>query len=377
MSCDQLPAMSLIARADTWQEAIGQILKSLGKVEAVYSLGLIYISRQFIQNISDIEILLRQTTGVKNWVGAVGFGVCGTNIEYHDNGAISILLLPFDKSSYHIFRDISDDINLANYKMKPWLKKSRVPIILAHIDPINSSITKLIGHMSKITNGYLIGGICAAQGRKSQLAAGTTGWGLSGVMFDSAKINSQISMFQHCNPISAPHMVTTNIDNVIIELDNQPALNIFKHDIGELLARNLENTTGYIFAAIPIPASTSNDYMIRDIIGIDQENNALAIANYPPDNKNLIFCRKDHDQAIENLYTMLNNLKARIGIKTIRAGIYISSTRSNFEQPAAYKSETQMITEILGEFPMTGFFTNGEIYHDRIYNHTGILTLFV
>ena len=30
----------------------------------------------------------------------------------------------------------------------------------------------------------------------------------------------------------------------------------------------------------------------------------------------------------------------------------------------------------LGEFPLVGFFANGEISHDRLYAYTGVLVLF-
>jgi small ligand-binding sensory domain FIST len=35
-----------------------------------------------------------------------------------------------------------------------------------------------------------------------------------------------------------------------------------------------------------------------------------------------------------------------------------------------------MIHEALGDFPLTGFFANGEIHHDTLYGYTGVLTLF-
>ena len=38
--------------------------------------------------------------------------------------------------------------------------------------------------------------------------------------------------------------------------------------------------------------------------------------------------------------------------------------------------ETGLIRETLGEFPLIGFFANGEISRDRLYGHTGVLTLF-
>ena len=38
--------------------------------------------------------------------------------------------------------------------------------------------------------------------------------------------------------------------------------------------------------------------------------------------------------------------------------------------------ETGLIRESLGDFPLIGFFANGEISRDRLYGHTGVLTLF-
>ena len=39
--------------------------------------------------------------------------------------------------------------------------------------------------------------------------------------------------------------------------------------------------------------------------------------------------------------------------------------------------ELGLIRDALGEFPLVGFFCNGEISHNRLYGYTGVLTLFV
>ena len=43
---------------------------------------------------------------------------------------------------------------------------------------------------------------------------------------------------------------------------------------------------------------------------------------------------------------------------------------------ASRASRPLLIREALGEFPLIGFFANGEISRDRLYGHTGVLTLF-
>ena len=40
-------------------------------------------------------------------------------------------------------------------------------------------------------------------------------------------------------------------------------------------------------------------------------------------------------------------------------------------------AELRTIEEVLGPVPLAGFFTNGEIFHNRLYTYTGVLTLFL
>lgn len=374
---DNLPAISAIASAETWQAALGKILIELGTVVPAYSIGLVYATQSFSHDLADIEILLRQSTGVSNWVGTIGYGVCGTTEEFYDKGAISVLLLPIDKKDYRVFSDITDDTDPTIANMADWLDTTNVPLILTHADPQNQVVMGLIEDLSIETQGYLIGGICAAQGPQSQLADGPTGSGLSGVIFDSTTIPAQTALTQGCSPIGAPHIITEGVENILISLDGKPALDVFKEDIGELLARDLSSVAGYIFAAIPVEGSDQQDYLIRNLTGIDNDHSAMAIAARLPTGAQVMFCRRDHDSAIKDMYRMLENLKSRIGDAPIKAGVYISCAARGPNQFSADEAETKMIADILGPFPLTGFFANGEISHNRIYGYTGVLTLFI
>ena len=35
-----------------------------------------------------------------------------------------------------------------------------------------------------------------------------------------------------------------------------------------------------------------------------------------------------------------------------------------------------MIKDVLGDVPLVGFFANGEIFHNRFYAYTGVLSVF-
>jgi len=40
-------------------------------------------------------------------------------------------------------------------------------------------------------------------------------------------------------------------------------------------------------------------------------------------------------------------------------------------------AELRTIEAVLGPVPLAGFFTNGEIFRNRLYTYTGVLTLFL
>jgi small ligand-binding sensory domain FIST len=73
---------------------------------------------------------------------------------------------------------------------------------------------------------------------------------------------------------------------------------------------------------------------------------------------------------------MLSDLGKRAGGQ-IKAGLYYSCLGRGRNQFGDDSEELKMIRDLLGDFPLVGFFANGEISHNRLYGYTGVLTLFV
>jgi small ligand-binding sensory domain FIST len=92
--------------------------------------------------------------------------------------------------------------------------------------------------------------------------------------------------------------------------------------------------------------------------------------------KQLRFCRRDGNAARDDLLAMLQRLKHQVDGRTIRGGIYVSCIGRGRRQFGDNSEELKLISEQLGDFPLAGFFANGEFYHGRLYSYTGVLTLF-
>ena len=60
-----------------------------------------------------------------------------------------------------------------------------------------------------------------------------------------------------------------------------------------------------------------------------------------------------------------------------KAGLYFSCVARGPNLFGVDSEELKTIRETLGDFPLAGFFGNGEIAHDRLYGYTGVLALFL
>ena len=371
------PFLAAHASAENWRDAAGKIIRELQPLTAAYRLGFLYVSDHFAADLKDISIFLRQTTGVPHWVGTVGFGVCATGTEYFNQPAIAAMLAPISEDAFRVFSGVTSDLSPLMNEHGAWIGRPIPPVAVVHGDPRNQQLPDLIAEMSTATNGFLVGGLTASNNGFPQLADGVEDGGLSGVMLALDAVPIQSGLTQGCSPIGPVHTVTEAQQNVIIKLDDRPALDVFKEDIGDVLARDLRRVAGYIFAALPVSGSDTGDYMVRNLVGIDPDAGALAIGELIAPGDRVMFCRRDHDSAVEDMRRMLSGLKRRVGKGRVRGGLYFTCCGRGPNQFGPGGAELRILAEELGEFPLVGFFANGEISNNRLYGYTGVLTLFL
>ncbi|MBP5857955.1 FIST C-terminal domain-containing protein [Marivibrio halodurans] len=370
------PIRSAYAAGDNWQVAAGALVRRLGALDQGYRLGILYVTPPFAAYLKDMEIFLRQSTGVPHWVGTVGHGVIATGMEAVEVPAMAAMVLPIAEDAFRVFDGVEEETDGVTRAHADWLATTTAPLIVAHADGANAYVPGLIRDLVEETDGYLVGGLACASGSAAQLADGPTGGGLSGVMIAPERTPLQTALTQGCSPIGPVHAVTRAEGPVILELDDRPALEVFKRDIGEPLASNLQDCAGRIFSALPVPGSDRRDYMVRPLTGIDMGHGAIAIGQAVSAGDKVLFCRRGTEAAVEDMRGMLADLKRRVGGRPVRGGLYVSCAARGPHQFRAPEREHQLIAECFGDIPLVGFFANGEISRDRLYGYTGVLTLF-
>jgi small ligand-binding sensory domain FIST len=360
------------AAAQDWKEAAEACITQLGQGPA--SLGFLYVTDLLADHLGDILAHFRGRTGIPHWVGTVGIGVCATGREYLDEAAIAAMAGDFEPDSFRVFSGVASAADVDNVALKCGGAAPNFAIV--HADPQIRQIGDLVSRLAgKVESGFLVGGLTSSRRQNLQVADGVVEGGLSGVSFaDNVTVATRLT--QGCSPLGPKHVVTSSQHNVIISLDGRAALDVFKEDIGETLARDLNRIGGHVFAGLPIAGSDTGDYLVRNLVGIDPANRLIAIGELLQPGASVMFCRRDTKTANEDMTRMLESIRKGMFSRP-RGGIYYSCVGRGASLFGPESEELKMIRDALGEFPLVGFFCNGEISHNRLYGYTGVLTLFV
>lgn len=350
-----------------WQTALQSCLQQLGKVPVETSLGFIYVTDFYASELATIKRQLKEQTGVQHWAGTIGHGICCTGHEYYEEPAMVIMLCDFAPNSFSMVTEVDG--------FKPHSSEG-LQIGVIHADPRNGQLAELIHKFTgTLGEAYLVGGLTSSSSYYYQLADDICEGQLSGVVFnDSVPVVSGLT--QGCSPIGPVHELTECDGNYAIQIDDRPALDVLKNDIGEILSRDLKRIGGYIFAGFPVSGTDTGDYMVRNLIGIDPENNVLAIGEYLQTGSPIMFCRRDGRTAVDDLQRMLTHVKQRL-TGPARGGLYFSCMGRGQHMFGEVSKEMQLIQEQLGDIPLVGFYANGEIAGHNLYGYTGVLTLFL
>lgn len=359
------------ANADA-RQAADACIEQLGNGSG--TLGFVYASDSFAADMGPVLEQLKDATGVEHWVGTVGMGVLATGREYVDRPAMCVMVADLDPAAFRVFSGLRSSADLA--KLSLACDAGAANFAIAHGDPTNPDIAALVkGLAGKVESGFVVGGLTSSRRLNPQIADGITEGGLSGVAF-SEDITVATRLTQGCSPVGPKHNITECQRNIILKLDGRPALDVMRDDLGDRFGSDLNRLGSQIFAGLPTKRNDTDDYLVRNLLGIDPQSKLIAIGELVQQGQQMMFCRRDLDAAAEDMNRMLASIKKGLFGKP-RGGVYHSCIARGPNLFGPQSEELGLIRDALGEFPLVGFFGNGEISHNRLYGYTGVLTLFV
>jgi small ligand-binding sensory domain FIST len=369
------------AADEDWRRAVDVCLVQLGPRVETDNLGFVYVTDRLVEHLEPILDRLRGHTGIADWVGTTGIGVAandgaGDCVEYFDRPALAVMTATLPPDSYRVFEPVHGGTGPFRTQHRGWLAQAQPLFGLVHGDPRNPLTPDIVAGLANELGLYFVGGLTSSRAAHPQIADRVVEGGVSGVLF-AGGVAVAAGLTQGCSPIGPVRTITECEDNIIESIDGRPALEVFKEDIGEVLARDLRRIGGYIYAALPVAGSDTGDYLVRNLTGIDPGKGWLAIGAAIAEGDRIMFTRRDRDSAEQDLKRMLGGLSRRAGGQPIKGGVYCTCVARGPNLFGDNSEELKCIRAALGDFPLVGFFANGEICNDRLYGYTGVLALFL
>lgn len=354
-----------------------QCLEQLTPLPEEATLGFIYATAATVEILPAIlEGLKRQTPGVA-WLGCSGEGICSEGREFYDEPALSLLLTDIPQGRFCRLAASEELSARLPEKVERWCESHPDCFALLHAVPTYMATSAYVHEIRHhAPQAQLNGGLSSGSGNYRHIENSVQEHGISGVLL-SAQQAVLSAHTQGCTPISDEFTVDEVHQNMVLQLDGRPALQVLKETVGEVLWRDPQRLGNYIFVGLPTAPSPGGDFMVRNLLGLDMEADAIAVGDLMEGYQQLRFCRRDGNAARDDMLVMLQRLKQQLAGRTIRGGIYISCVGRGRRQFGDNSEELNMIAEQLGEFPLAGFFANGEFYNGRLYSYSGVLTLFL
>ena len=298
-------------------------------------------------------------------LGCVAEGVVGRDRELEDGPAAAVWAASLPEAEIETFHSIAfgTDEGVAVNGI-PSLDDADLVTFL--VDPFTFPAAGFLSKLNEEEDAVpLVGGLAAGGGEPDTQALFLDGEvlheGAVGAVLRGVRVRTVVS--QGCAPVGRDSVITNAEDNVVFELAGEPALERLKGDLGTLTpAQERSAARGGVLAGLVIDENRSEyergDYLMRGLIGVDEETGALAVGEPVRIGQTLRFHVRDAATADEDLRA---NLGGAVGAERAAGALLFTCNArgtSLFPEP---DHDARAVSQILREDAVAGFFCAGEI----------------
>ncbi len=329
---------------------------------------------------------VRRVTGAPVVLGCSGTGILTERREIEDDVAVAVLAVrcehlvatPFSFERQGERRDLGTE-----HAQRNGATHAEGGCALVLPDAMGCNPPALLGQLHDALGFVPVLGAVAAGSPMFELyntdamEAALVGVALSGLA-------PVIGVTQGCRPIGEPYVITHAEGNVIQRIGSRPALEMLTAAIRANPDTEARIRHAGVFAGLAMDPAKSplerGDFLVRNLVGADQSNGALAVAERVRIGQTVQFQIRDAEASRQDLREMLDELAGRLHGRRPAFGCYFDCAgrgRGLFGVP---DHDVTLIRERLGEFPLVGFFGNGEFApigrRNFFHNYTGALVIF-
>ncbi len=377
------------ATAEAVKEAAGRALASAGVPRA--DLAMMFFTSDHAAHPRELASSLITSVGTDCVVGCSGAGVLTGESEIEGSGGVAVLVVAAEEivGRPFIFEPLCGNEENLGKSFGEFLAKT---------DDENS-LTILLPDSYNGNPQPLLSAMADKAGFHPVVGAGTTENGAAGATFqlcaDKVASNSiagaylsgdfdlHIDITQGCQPISAPMTITKAEGNLIYEINDRPAIEVFAKLLKGPLAEDLRRALMVLFVGLPSNREENSvaagKYLVRNIVGLDAEKGILGVADSVSEGESMIFAMRDGQRAREDLDQMLRRQIEKLNGRKPGFGLYFNCCARGNSLYGIPGIDSAYIRQALGDFPLIGMFGGYELaplgHANHLFAYTGVLAL--
>lgn len=333
---------------------------------------------------------LAAAAGTPYVVGCSAAGVLADGVELETGPAIGVLLVASPSLRATPFLFDGEDLGYSTgRKVGERLVGSRRSrdLILTWPDPFHVRPDRLLRGLSETLGDVAVtGGACSSRlpdGRTHQFQGEDYRTGaVSGIRL-GGEFEYRVAVTQGCRPLGSPMRVTGAHENLVLEVEGRPALDVLRERAPDGMLDDPERAIEYLFVGlVPGPATTAPqgpEYLIRNLVALDPDTGVLGVGAPVEEGQRIVFAVREGRTAREDLQRTAAALAAdRSGID-YRFGLYFNCVARGRSLYGEDGVDARILREAFPSVPILGFFCNAELAPaagvNRLFTYTGVLVL--
>jgi small ligand-binding sensory domain FIST len=193
-----------------------------------------------------------------------------------------------------------------------------------------------------------------------------------------------VGVAQGCEPIGEPFVITRGEGTTVTEIAGRPALEVLAEAVASVEGGARRVRHAGLFAGLAMDPAKSplgrGDFLVRNLLGVDREVGSVSVAEPVRVGQTLQFQLRDAPAAAADLRATLAGMAAALAGRRPGFGLYFNCAGRGQGLFGVADHDIGLIREHLGEFPLAGFFGNGEFApvgrRNQFHNYTGVLVVF-
>ena len=357
------------------EECAAKVTKELGP-DSPASLVVVFASATYNEASADVPRILGERFPDAMILGCSGAGIIGDAREIEQKSAVALTVGHLPGVETKLFRLISDELPSPDEAPDAWsdllgVSPEEKPHFLVLMDPFSMASEGLLSGLDyAFPSATKVGGLASG----SRLPGGHALFLGNDVYQDGAiglalmgNIVVETVVAQGCRPIGELKRITKAERNLLMELDGERPLDYLR-DMFQRLSPEYQNLVGNnLFLGIAMDPQLEleevnpGDFLVRNLIGSDQENGLLAVGELLREGQLVQFHIRDASTSSEDLERQLTRYLETSGeASPVGALMFQCNGRGKYLY-GRENHDSDLFTEMVGSIPLGGFFCNGEI----------------